>query len=277
VALPAGMGLLALRYLSSHLRGSSAAPPLTRATVAASFHSSSSTTTTAGASSSSTVDLRQPPFVRQPLFRPGKLEEFDREKYDRDGYYVFPDILTEWATQNFAASLRRLQGINDFLVMNTPWADVDWEKYNVPTPPGPFDAQHLRSICGGQERGMNLLPGNRRDTGDWSTAPIRFPDGVPNEGVAPHAWPQAYDEFLWDTTTLAHPDARALQLKLLGCDSVDSVRCDHIHMLNRRGPDQGRTWHAHPYDEDGFGVTEKVRRHTCTRLNEHRLSLIRTC
>lgn len=63
--------------------------------------------------------------------------------------------------------------------------------------------------------------------------------------------------FLWDVTTLGHPQFRELQQLLLQGCAVEDIRMDHVHMLNRRGPDSGRTWHAHPYDQDGWGVTER--------------------
>lgn len=145
-----------------------------------------------------------------------------------------------------------------------PGRGTDWPAYGIAHTPArrSVTRERLLDMCGGQERGFNLLPGHKvnhswnpgKRSGLWKDAPVAFPQGVPNLGLLPSRFALAYDEFLWDVCTLAHPEFRALQERLLGT-RVDDIRMDHVHCLNRRGPDKGRTWHAHPYDQDGFGVT----------------------
>ena len=219
-------------------------------------------------SAADVVDYSQPPYKRGQLLRAGTLTDFDRGAWNRDGFVVFPGALTEWATENFCQSLRRLQAIEDHTTLYTDWTGVDWPAYGLPHPPGPITRENLEQKTGGQERGR-MLPGHRvnnrekfgvrRGAKSWplfDKAPVAFPSGVPNKGVLPSMFPTAYDSFIKDVTTLAHPEFRSLQQLLLDC-TVEDIRMDHIHMLNRRGPDNGRTWHGHPYDQDGFGVTTK--------------------
>ena len=180
---------------------------------------------------------------------------------------MLPGGLTDWATEQFSSSLRRVQAIDDHIIMRTDWRGTDWPAYGIPHTKArqSVSREQLLQMCGGQERGFNLLPGHKvnrswnpgkQHSGLWDRAPVAFPPGVPNEGLLPSRFALAYDDFLWDVTTLAHPDFRVLQERLLGT-SVEGIRMDHVHCLNRRGPDGGRTWHAHPYDQDGFGVTDR--------------------
>ena len=182
---------------------------------------------------------------------------------------VFAGGLTDWATQQFSASLRRMQAIDDHIILNTDWHGTDWPAYGIEHTERrqTVTREELEHMCGGQERGFGLLPGhkvtgnwnpNKRRSGLWNEAPVAFPPGVPNQGLLPSRFSPAYDEFLWDVCSLAHPQFRSLQETLLST-TIDDIRMDHIHMLNRRGPDGGRTWHAHPYDQDGWGVTANPR------------------
>ena len=233
------------------------------------------TSTTIGAAVAAAAveeGLQQPPFERQRLFRPGVLEAVDWDGFSRDGFIVFPGALTEWGGDQFTTALQRLQGILDHLILHTDWAGEDWERHGMRRPkPSAVTPDKLRGYCGGQEREMNLLPNSKQqpavghdaragvyhaDPKQWRRAPIAFPPGVPNLGVSPHQWPHAYDDFLWDLITLAHPEFRWLQSKLLGSPVCD-IRVDHVGMLNRHGPDPGRAWHGHPYDQDGWGPTTK--------------------
>ena len=220
----------------------------------------------AAAAESGDLAEAQLPFSREPLLREDVLTAFDAGAWERDGYVVLPGALTEAATGRFTTSLTRLQGVDDHIIQETDWAGTDWEAYGLPTPPGPITPERLAQMSGGQERGFNLLPGHKvahswnpgKQNGSlWDEAPVAFPPGVSNQGILPSRFPLAYDRFLWDVTTLGHPQFRKLQQLLLqGCAATD-IRMDHVHMLNRRGPDGGRTWHAHPYDQDGYGTTER--------------------
>ena len=64
--------------------------------------------------------LQQPlDYARQALLRPGALESFDQEAWERDGFVVFPGGLTQWATAQFSSALRRVQAIDDHIILQT--------------------------------------------------------------------------------------------------------------------------------------------------------------
>ena len=194
-------------------------------------------------------DLRQPPYDRRALLRPGALDSFDQRAWDRDGFVVFAGGLTDWATQQFRASLRRMQAIDDHIILRTDWHGTDWPAFGIPHTERrqTVTRAELERMCGGQERGFGLLPGHkvqgnwspgRRGLalgGLWDDAPVAFPPGVQSEGLLPSRFAPAYDAFLRDVTMLHHPQFGALQERLLRT-RVDDIRMDHVHMLNRRGP-----------------------------------------
>eukprot|EP01052_Picozoa_sp_SAG31_P036996 SAG31_NODE_4701_length_3023_cov_28.325239_1_plen_220_part_00 len=178
------------------------------------------------------------------------VHSFDKTAWDRDGFIVFQGGLTDWATQEFRSSLRRIQAIDDHIIMNTDWRGTDWPAFGIKHTERrqTVTREELRGMCGGQERGFGLLPGHKIQRSSnpnsagrlWDNAPVAFPPGVKNQGLLPSRFPPAYDNFLWDICSLRHPEFRSLQEKLLATE-VDDIRMDHIHMLNRRGPDRGRT------------------------------------
>jgi hypothetical protein len=47
------------------------------------------------------------------------LESFDQEAWERDGFVVFPGGLTQWATAQFSSALRRVQAIDDHIILQT--------------------------------------------------------------------------------------------------------------------------------------------------------------
>ncbi len=63
--------------------------------------------------------LQQPRYERQKLLRPGLLESFDQEAWERDGFVVFPGGLTNWAKAQFSSALQRVQAIDDHLILHT--------------------------------------------------------------------------------------------------------------------------------------------------------------
>ena len=46
-------------------------------------------------------------------------------------FCVFAGGLTDWATEQFSASLRRMQAIDDHIILNTDWHGTDWPAYGI--------------------------------------------------------------------------------------------------------------------------------------------------
>jgi hypothetical protein len=225
----------------------------------------------------------------EPIFRHTQV---DVGAFERDGFMAHPGILTDEACRKILRSVKLLQAKNDAVYTQTDWNALPWGDFGLPglgaktvTP------QQMRSMCGGCELQMSP-PGSVFPAG-WnsgSTKPpgLRFaerpglplaghevdarPYGLPGvlgpfetHGFLPASFPLAYDSFALEMA--CHPQMLDVHAQMIGCDA-DALRFDHSLLMNRKpgGTGGGRTWHAHPYDQDGWGP--------CTRFPG--LGLIRT-
>ena len=189
------------------------------------------------------------------LFRPGF--RFDRVAWERDGYLVLPDVLTDEARERWLSTLQRLQRLQDEITLRTDWNDgAAWASLGLRPREPRATAADCERIAGGSEQGsMSLFPAGFGELplADRLRAPITC--GFQFQGCLPEYFPAAHDPWLMDVTT-EHPEWMALQRELLrpmGAppdQPLRPVRYDHSVMLNRtaRGPDSGRRWHAHPMD-----------------------------
>ena len=222
--------------------------------------------------------------------------EVDVDAWERDGYMAFPGILTPAATAEALAAVQRVQAKSDAIIMDTDWNSLDWGSVGLPPLPKHVSEEQKASMCGGCELSMSppgsLFPpgwgalpskgAGRVTPGDPITrshksgqAPVgrRFAerpglpmvgkgyDGYgqaggpfPTHGFLPASFPPAYDDFLLNLAS--HPQMLEIHKKMIGSDYI---RFDHSLLMNRPpradgGP--GRTWHSHPYDQDGWGVTK---------------------
>ena len=182
------------------------------------------------------------------LLRPEVLAAFDRERFEREGYWVWDGVLTDEGRRRWTASLQRLQAMNDALLTGTDWGAVDYAARGLPAPdPKICTPESLAACCGGSEqmRVVQLTPGLRdymKDQGLFGPGTVPAVDGSRWEGVMPEYFPLAYDDFILDATT-THPQMMELFGKLLG----PRFLLDHILMLNRPPGSTGRRWHAHGY------------------------------
>ena len=71
------------------------------------------------------------------LLRPEVLAAFDRAVFERDGYWVWDNVLTDAGRRQFTASLQNLQDMNDRIIMETDWAAIDYESLGLPLSLGP--------------------------------------------------------------------------------------------------------------------------------------------
>ena len=69
------------------------------------------------------------------LLRPEVLNAFDRTAFEHNGYWVWEGILTDTGRKQFAASLQKLQHMNDCILMDTDWAAIDFETRGLAPPP----------------------------------------------------------------------------------------------------------------------------------------------
>ena len=68
------------------------------------------------------------------LLRPEMLDAFDRKAFEQDGYWVWEGILTDAGREQFAASLQKLQHMNNGILMDTDWAAIDFEGRGLAPP-----------------------------------------------------------------------------------------------------------------------------------------------
>jgi hypothetical protein len=75
-----------------------------------------------------------PPGRLNDLLRPGALAAFDRESFEREGYWVWENILTDEGRRRWTASLQKLQHMNDEIVMDTDWEAIDFASRGLKNP-----------------------------------------------------------------------------------------------------------------------------------------------
>ena len=178
------------------------------------------------------------------------LTPFDRTAFEREGYWIWEGILTDAGRRQWTDSLRKLQELNDRVLVDTDWGAIDFESRGLPPPPpDQITAEFLNSCCGGSERMPGFLRtaecrGYMHDHGLFGPSPALVTRGFESQGVMPEYFPFGYDEFILDLIT-AHPQMMELFGKLLG----DRFVIDHCFALNRTSG-SGRTWHAHQYRAD---------------------------
>jgi hypothetical protein len=211
---------------------------------------------------------RQPPML-EPLIRPQVLESFDRDAFERDGYWVWSNALTDVGRRKLTDTLVGLQSMQDHMIMCTDWLHgIDWKSRGLPVPPEDRLSEEwlTRHVIGGSEQLSWYppeAPGQEAVGRGFLSMPVRqymadfglFGDGADqlatsehweSQGHVPEFAPLCYSPFLLDLAT-NHPATMQMFSKLF-CG--ERFCLDHTLLLNRkagRGP--GRHWHAHRYGD----------------------------
>ena len=210
------------------------------------------------------------------LLRPEVLAAFDREQFESDGYWLWAGALTDEGRARMTAELQRLQTMQDYMIMNTRWADgIGWAARGLPPPPAERLTVEWREkkVCGGSEQ-LSYYPavGERAEVGKgFLNMPTRqymsdvglFGSGVdalatdgtwPSQGHVPEFAPLAHSPFLLDLAT-SHPQMMTLFDKLF----LGGRFCiDHATVLNRKaGEGPGRHWHGHRYGDGRYEEHEE--------------------
>ena len=68
------------------------------------------------------------------LLRPEVLAAFDRESFEREGYWVWDGVLTDEGRRRWTATLQRLQGLNDSFLRRIDWGAVDYDGLGLTAP-----------------------------------------------------------------------------------------------------------------------------------------------
>ena len=129
------------------------------------------------------------------LLRPEVLAAFDRERFEREGYWVWDGVLTDEGRRRWTATLRRLQAMNDALLTGTDWGAVDYAARGLPAPdPKTCTPESLAACCGGSEqmRVIQLTPGLRdymKDHGLFGPGTVPASDGSSGRGSCPSTTP----------------------------------------------------------------------------------------
>lgn len=198
-----------------------------------------------------------PPGRLPELLRPEVLNAFDRETFEREGYWVWESVLTDEGRKRWTASLQKLQQMNDEIVMDTDWGAIDFAGRGLKSPqPERITPQYLTKCCGGSEQMRFMFRGLRdymKDHGLLKPDPTLVTRGYKSHGVMPEWFPCVYDDFILDVTT-AHPQMMDLFGKVVG----KRFYYDHVLMLNRPAGSEGRRWHAHPYRQGQHEVEDPI-------------------
>ena len=139
------------------------------------------------------------------------------------------------------------------------------------SPPGslfPPDWGRTGLVAGSYSGGAKVPPPGRRFNAHRGL-PLALPPGderYAGRGYLPASFPPAYDDHI--LALAAHPQMLAAHAKMIG---TDRLRFDHSLLMNRpaAAPGEansgwgrnGRKWHSHPYDQDGWGVAARARSH----------------
>jgi len=204
------------------------------------------------------------------LLRPDVLAAFDRERWERDGLWVWEGVLTTEGRERMAASMAGLQEIHDHMIRHTDWDGIDWEGRGLPPPlEGATTIEFREANCvgGAKSAGTNrLLPQQSRDYMDThGLCELATPDGVPCPGFMPDWCPAAFDPLVRSFALLEEPGFREMQELLFG---RSDLILDHQVMLNRKPGDSGASWHAHDRGMAGVEVEGGLRTPNPTFLEE---------
>ena len=195
--------------------------------------------------------------LNEDLLKPQIVAAFDREFFEREGYWVWEGVLTEEGRARWTTSLQNLQRMNDEIIVDTDWAAIDFKHRGLPSPdPDRVTPEFLAACCGGSEQMKFLQPGWRdymHDHGLFGPGPELVTRGYSSQGLMPEYFPGAYDEFILDVTT-EHPQMMELFQKVLG----ERFVIDHCLMLNRAPDSGGRKWHGHPYRDGSSEVEDPI-------------------
>ena len=192
------------------------------------------------------------------LLEPEVLDAFDRQRFERDGYWVWEGVLTDAGQHRFTDSLVELQRKQDGIVMDTDWAAIDFASRGMDAAePARITPEVRAASCGGSEQIPRFMSPNWRlkmhRHGLMGPGPAMVTNGFESQGILPEFFPPAYDDFMLDVAT-AHPQMLELFGRLLG----DRFVLDHFLMLNRAPESAGRTWHAHHYCEGKDEVEDDI-------------------
>jgi hypothetical protein len=173
---------------------------------------------------------------------------FDRAEYDAqmraqkgsfesDGYIVLKGVMTNAATEQWCAALRRCQELNDKLVScdwerGIDWPALGWEGDAAPQPP---TAEMIRTATGS---GQRFKP----QTAQNGILLLR------QHSVLPEYCPVAHNGYLM--RCLFHPDLLDLHRNCLG---TSEVFLDNTQLNNKAAPQTGGPWHSHGTGLAGSG------------------------
>ncbi len=192
------------------------------------------------------------------LLRTEVLDAFDRTAFEQEGYWVWEGILTNTGRQRWTESLKKLQSMNDRVLVDTDWASIDFPSIDLPPPPPEqITPEFLDGCCGGSEQMPQFLRtaecrGYMHKHGLHGPGSSLVTRGFESQGIMPEYSPFCYDDFTLEVIT-AHPQMKKLFSKLLGNRFV----LDHCFVLNRASG-SGRTWHAHQYRDGRYEVEDPI-------------------
>ncbi len=191
------------------------------------------------------------------LLRTEVLRNFDRDSFERNGYWVWEGILTDAGRKNLTATLQHVQKKSDDMVMNTNWAAIDFAGRGLaPLEPTKITSEFLSTCIGGKRLGLFISEELRKymhEHGLFGPGPELVTQGFKSQGFMPEWFPAGYDNFLLDMIS-GHTQMMELFSKLLGRRFV----LDHCMMLNRPPGRSFSGWHGHPYAQGQFEVQDAI-------------------
>jgi hypothetical protein len=254
------------------------------------------TTTTTTTSSTCTITCASSSasprrVLEEPLLKPEVVQQFDLEKFERDGFWVWESVLNERCIQQLSRACERVQQLNDQWI-GFDWESLDWESLRAAStplaepasaggntldymnPPGWTAADVAYGLGHTHAMPTRSSPfakhGYRRPGWDHERVPVlqvrltstflpchsfshtNLKSPCAEQGYPPEMFPAGMDDYIMKC--MIHPEMLAIHRKMLG----PVVRFDHNTLLNRKGGFTGTGWHGHPHHEDGLGLTTRV-------------------
>lgn len=189
------------------------------------------------------------------------VRNFSREQFDRDGYYLWPGLLTAQGREQVQAACERVQALQDERWLDADWQSVapsQWHARGWCTPRRFLTADEKERCRGGSQLGGAppaeplpdpVLPGD-------PATPRLYPV---LQGFTPESFPAGYDGAMMGLLT--HPQMLQIQRMLLGPRPLH----DHNTMLSRKEGFSGQHWHSHPYTHDNAGPSVLLPKFTLVR------------
>ena len=152
--------------------------------------------------------------------------QFDREKFLRDGFFVFRQVMTAATVEEWSSALEEGQRRNDAL-LTSDWSRIDWHKLGRLPPETSLARIDIEGALGGSQKAP-------QSTDEAGVQTLR------EHSLFTEYFPAGHIPYLMNVLT--HPHMLHLQRLCLG---AKKIYFDHNQLLTRPPGYAGCHWHSH--------------------------------